>query len=421
MEVRERSQAATRQKTEKPQANAQQARTQEARRTQQTPAPAKPQDTYTPTSTNKLDSELRNFQKLGRAHQNRPQSGGIDLGYDVADMPKLRGQLDELGRRYGTGPINGQGVPMGFIDQYNESNGELGPHGRRVTGFARDLAPGAPQHNFSPVQGGQDSDDIPRTFPADMPDDPAQLDRYLRGRNAGVDSMNDRLQQLLATNPELRVLNISMGPTRRPYYDQLLERLNQRGEDGNFTSPNLRAEILRGEDLTDDQLRERIARYVDQRLEDPQSGYQQSLRDYENTTRQFEERGTALVVAAGNAGGSEWDRFSPGSGLNLLARSPHVISVGAADNNGIRPDSSFGDPNGFRPTLTGPGSATSYSTPVVSAVIANMMQANPNLSVDDIRKLLKRASTCIDGVDPRQQGAGLLDPVWAVELALQAR
>ena len=92
----------------------------------------------------------------------------------------------------------------------------------------------------------------------------------------------------------------------------------------------------------------------------------------------------------------------------------------AADNHGIRPDSSRGD-DGYWPTLVGPGSQTSYSTPFVSGIIANMMQANPNLSVARIRELLQQASNPMDGVDPRQQGAGLLDPLKAVELALQAR
>jgi subtilisin family serine protease len=60
-------------------------------------------------------------------------------------------------------------------------------------------------------------------------------------------------------------------------------------------------------------------------------------------------------------------------------------------------------------------SGTSFSTPIAASVAALMIEANPSLTPDDVERLMKRAVRDLPGV---RDGAGELDPVAAVELAV---
>lgn len=225
------------------------------------------------------------------------------------------------------------------------------------------------------------------------------------------------------------------------YYGRLEATLEERNEQGDYRYPNLRREVYGDVTLTEDQQKERVVAYADPRLNHPQSGYQQSLQQWQDVTRRYEEAGIAMVVAATNTKpGTGWDQFSPGSMFNDLGRSPHVIAVGASDTRGVPgpghrgqhapwENSTAGDgPSGYNPTLLAPGkdvmttgdtfgSGTSFATPFVCGTIALMAEANPNLSVADIRRILQSSTTTLEGVDPRVQGAGVLNPEEAVRQA----
>ena len=61
---------------------------------------------------------------------------------------------------------------------------------------------------------------------------------------------------------------------------------------------------------------------------------------------------------------------------------------------------------------------TSFAAPIAASVVACMREANPQLGVAEIGRLLKEACTPIAGADAARQGAGALDAGRAVSLAL---
>ena len=149
-------------------------------------------------------------------------------------------------------------------------------------------------------------------------------------------------------------------------------------------------------------------------------------------------RGIVVVVAAGNSGYGS-------AKLNNPAYDPYVIAVGADDTKGthavdddvIPAWSSRGD--GTRnPDVVAPGksiaglrapgsyidetypagrvnsrlfrgSGTSQATAVVSGAAALLLQQRPNLTPDQVKKLLTSTATSLPAADPVAQGSGLIN------------
>ena len=152
--------------------------------------------------------------------------------------------------------------------------------------------------------------------------------------------------------------------------------------------------------------------------------------------------GIVVVVSAGNTGPDSQTIMKPGD-------DPYVITVGSSSDMGT---SNLGDDvvtgfsgrgptrsNGLaKPDLVSPGmktislrspgsaidekypsarvddsyfrgSGTSMSTATVSGVVAQMLQANPNLTPDDVKARLMGTARDIETTDPMQTGAGLID------------
>jgi serine protease AprX len=61
---------------------------------------------------------------------------------------------------------------------------------------------------------------------------------------------------------------------------------------------------------------------------------------------------------------------------------------------------------------------TSFASPIVASVAAQMLEANPALTPDLIREGLTATASSIEGVAREMQGAGVLQPLRAVEWAL---
>lgn len=64
---------------------------------------------------------------------------------------------------------------------------------------------------------------------------------------------------------------------------------------------------------------------------------------------------------------------------------------------------------------------TSQASPLVTAVVANMYEANPELTPQQVKDLLRATARPLPGVAPHQQGAGVLQAQAAVEAARSAR
>ena len=61
---------------------------------------------------------------------------------------------------------------------------------------------------------------------------------------------------------------------------------------------------------------------------------------------------------------------------------------------------------------------TSFAAPIVSSVIAQMLEANPNLTPQQIKKILISTAERLPHYEVDRQGWGVIDPRLAVEMAL---
>jgi serine protease AprX len=150
-------------------------------------------------------------------------------------------------------------------------------------------------------------------------------------------------------------------------------------------------------------------------------------------------KGIVVVVAAGNSGSSL-------GRLNDPAVDPYVISVAADDSKGSTSTSddtipdwssrgdgtrnpdvvapgrsivSLRDPNSYIDAQFGStgkvnnrffrGSGTSQATAVVSGAAALLLQQRPNLTPDQVKKLLMSTTAAIPGADATAQGTGLIN------------
>ena len=62
---------------------------------------------------------------------------------------------------------------------------------------------------------------------------------------------------------------------------------------------------------------------------------------------------------------------------------------------------------------------TSVAAPIVTSVVAQMLEANPRLTPQQIRAILTRTARQIKGAPIEQQGAGVLNASAAVQTALE--
>lgn len=62
---------------------------------------------------------------------------------------------------------------------------------------------------------------------------------------------------------------------------------------------------------------------------------------------------------------------------------------------------------------------TSVATPIVTSIIAQMLEANPALTPQAIRKILKNTAIPLESIAPERQGAGVINAPSAVKAALR--
>lgn len=64
---------------------------------------------------------------------------------------------------------------------------------------------------------------------------------------------------------------------------------------------------------------------------------------------------------------------------------------------------------------------TSFAAPIVSSIVACMLEANPKLTPQQVKRILMQTAERVDGVETDRQGWGVVVPRKAVELALRLR
>ena len=104
------------------------------------------------------------------------------------------------------------------------------------------------------------------------------------------------------------------------------------------------------------------------------------------------------------------DLVAPGIGIESL--SAPASSLYAADTPYLLPGTV---PTSYLPYLSLSGS--SMATPVVAGTVALMLQANPDLTPNEVKAILQYTAQVYDGYDPLTEGAGFLNAKGAVELA----
>jgi serine protease AprX len=61
---------------------------------------------------------------------------------------------------------------------------------------------------------------------------------------------------------------------------------------------------------------------------------------------------------------------------------------------------------------------TSFAAPIVTSVVAQMLEANPGLTPGQVKRLLLRTAERVAGIEVDRQGWGVIRPRQAVEAAL---
>jgi serine protease AprX len=64
---------------------------------------------------------------------------------------------------------------------------------------------------------------------------------------------------------------------------------------------------------------------------------------------------------------------------------------------------------------------TSFAAPIVSSIVACMLEANPKLTPQQVKRILIDSAERVDGVEVDRQGWGVVVPRRAVEMALRCR
>ena len=157
--------------------------------------------------------------------------------------------------------------------------------------------------------------------------------------------------------------------------------------------------------------------------------------------------GIVVVAAAGNTG---YQRGANAPGLADPAYNPYVLAVGGYDTNGTRQerDDSMGSysasanvrgarrpdlaavgtklqglrvPNSFIDTQSGGGrlgdryfrgTGTSEAAAIASGTVALLLQKYPNMSPDQVKRMLKASARPLRGSDPSTQGNGAVNCGW---------
>jgi len=161
------------------------------------------------------------------------------------------------------------------------------------------------------------------------------------------------------------------------------------------------------------------------------------------------DAGIVPLIAAGNSGPSKFTIGTPGN-------TSEALTVGAYDDKNTAEKSddtmAFFSSRGpttrdgvTKPDIASPGvqivalrspgsmidkenvphlgdyyvllSGTSMATPVMAGVVADMLQANPNLSPAEVKEIVMKTAHQLKDASPTMQGAGLTDPYAAVQEA----
>lgn len=94
------------------------------------------------------------------------------------------------------------------------------------------------------------------------------------------------------------------------------------------------------------------------------------------------------------------------------------VNITAPNSPGSQLDQEASIPHVGREYITISG--TSMATPILAGIVANLVQANPGLTPEKTKEILMSTATPMKGLGKWDQGAGVIEPPKALEIALQS-
>ncbi|MEW6279704.1 MAG: S8 family serine peptidase [Candidatus Eremiobacterota bacterium] len=263
-----------------------------------------------------------------------------------------------------------------------------------------------------------------------------ELNRYIVDTQAGMlDSTSDNLAKILSDpNSKIKTINQSNSQSEAKVAENLYQEANN--------NPQFRARLEQELGLppgaSKREFLQALVNRVDQVSEKSPELKQERAR-YEKLSAEADRRGITHVVTPGNLG--DFARHLEKQGVKVdddfyrsVLTNEHTLTVGASDDRGTatsrddRP-AHFTTPdagvevstNGTNVRMTVDGqqrsqNGTSFAAPQVAAVAAQMKEANPNLTDEQIEAILKQSATPVPGTEARL-GEGNIQPDVAVTLA----
>src|SRR3954465_11196 len=135
------------------------------------------------------------------------------------------------------------------------------------------------------------------------------------------------------------------------------------------------------------------------------SSHMGTVEREDDTIASFSSRGPGAIDY-----GAKPDLVAPGVGIQSLSSPGSTLSMTRA-----RYLLAGTVPTAYRPYLSLSG--TSMSAPVVTGVVALMLQANPTLTPNAVKAILQYTAERHGGIDPLTEGAGFLNALGAVQLS----
>lgn len=334
--------------------------------------------------------------------------------------------------------LDGTGVTVIVIDEPRDF------HAEAVHSVVRAMAPDAKMVIF-----GFDAEDVEAIGSGDtgLPIEPTSTAEIVDDLTEVFQDSTQMFKDILRLTKEdssKKAINMSYGVTETNMTIGVYMNLMARNMTGEYVSPQFRQEILgdntKAEELNDKAILKRAHNFVTGvLLQDPK--VVEARQAWTNITRQAkEDAGIFVTVAAGNSGREAKMVSAATEGTvrpdtkNLLD-TDYTLAVEASNNNGTPENlsddrladfSSRGDriaaPGVSVETISPAGSlnrinaynGTSFAAPYTQGLAANMFEADPNLTPDELEALMRQ--TTVTGHDSSR----ILDPLAAVSAALVA-
>jgi hypothetical protein len=382
-----------------------------------------------------LDRSILNQKSEGVQQVSTPQSTPAFSYYETEESENTAIEVDETastGFETNTASdvlvIDGSAEHLAGMVEIAKNNTDS-----QVVGYNLNAPP--PSQDQAPPSGNQ-------TPPP--PNEKQKLDVNTYLKNATTEVLVGAVKGIhraLEENPNTDIISLSIGNTKNQLYNMLSDEVLKANDPAIYAEFGLTPldgliinTIDRGSPTyQQSELKKKYEQSIADKVDSYIAGeeFQSALKGYQDYTKELADKGITVVASMANQGNPK-EYWAPGASdqeVNLLAMSEHVISVGGSTDNtptaAHDPIASVGGGQ-WKPTIAAdstdisvdgsPKSGTSVAVPQVVATLAEMKQANPNLSFADQKKILQETAFDTPATE-LEEGAGVLNTQGAVQMA----